>query len=53
MPLSVFKKRGLVLLIVAFVFMNIVAFFHAFKLTHFSEQKTKTKSPEALSFIEK
>lgn len=53
MPLSVFKKRGLVLLIVAFVFMNFMAFFHAYKFTHFSEYTTKTKSPEALSFIEK
>ena len=53
MPLSVFKKRGLVLLIVAFVFMNFMAFFHAYKFTHFSKYTTKTKSPEALSFIEK
>ncbi len=53
MPLSVFKKRRLVVLIVAFIFMNIVAFFHAYKFTHFSEGTTKTKSPEKLTYAEK
>lgn len=53
MPHSFFKKRGLVVLIGAFIFMNIVAFFHAYKFTHFSEGTTKTKSPEKLTIAEK
>lgn len=36
-----------------FLLMNIVAFFHAYKFTHFSENVVRTKSPEELSFFDK
>ncbi|MCI9845872.1 hypothetical protein [Flavobacterium pectinovorum] len=37
-----------------FIIMNTIAFFHAYKFTHFTEkQSEKTKSPEKLSSFEK
>lgn len=49
-----FFKRLLSVFIVLFVIMNLIAFFHAYKLTHFSEDNLeKTKSPEKLTFLEK
>lgn len=37
-----------------FIMMNMIAFFHAYKFTHFAEdQSEKTKSPEKLSSLEK
>lgn len=39
---------------IIFMMMNVVAFFHAYKFTHFSESNSeKTKSPEKLSTMEK
>jgi len=47
-------KRGLKALIILFVFMNIVAAFHAYKFTHFANSNgDKTKSPGKLSFVQK
>lgn len=41
-------------LIFSFVLMNIVAFFHAYKFTHFvTESVSKTKSPEKLNTFDK
>ncbi|PXY43432.1 alpha/beta hydrolase [Flavobacterium hydrophilum] len=37
-----------------FIIMNMIAFFHAYKFTHFTEkQSEKTKSPDKLSSLEK
>ncbi|MBE8723617.1 alpha/beta hydrolase [Flavobacterium hungaricum] len=42
--------RFLKVLLLLFLIMNIVAFFHAYKFTHFKENKSeKTQSPEKLS----
>jgi uncharacterized protein len=47
-------KRWLpVVLVLAFAGMNAVAFFHAYKFTHFSTNVVKTKSPEKLSATDK
>ena len=47
------RKRLLVVLIAAFIVMNTVAFFHAYKFTHFSQDVIKTKTPEKLSTADK
>ncbi|WP_281337362.1 alpha/beta hydrolase [Flavobacterium eburneipallidum] len=42
------------LFLIIFIMLNVVAFFHAYKFTHFTENNSeKTKSPEKLSTIEK
>jgi uncharacterized protein len=48
-------KRILWLCLVIFILMNVVAFFHAYKFTHFAEANSasKTKSPEKLSSFDK
>jgi alpha-beta hydrolase superfamily lysophospholipase len=47
-------RRSVQLTAIGFLLMNIIAFFHAYKFTHFSEnQINKTKSPHALSWGEK
>lgn len=52
------KKKGIRrmiwILVVLFVVMNVVAYFHAYRFTHFSEATiSKTDSPEGLSTAEK
>lgn len=48
------RKNILRILAVIFIFMNIVAFFHAYKFTHFAEiNSKKTASPKKLSTFEK
>lgn len=48
------KNRFLKALILLFILMNVIAFFHAYKFTHFKENKSeKTQSPEKLSSFEK
>jgi uncharacterized protein len=45
-----FKKRLIWIVLLMFFFMNLVAFFHAYRFTHFSNDlASKTKSPEKLS----
>ncbi len=47
-------KRILVFLIIIFIIVNVIAYAHAYKLTHFSTTKTtKTQSPDKLSLFEK
>ena len=47
-------KQGIWILIAIFVLMNIVAFFHSYKFTHFTDsQIEKTKSPEELTTLQK
>lgn len=47
-------RRALWLLISGFMLMNVVAFFHAWKFTHFSQSGIqKTGNPEKLSFASK
>ena len=47
-------KKSYYVLIVIFFALNIIAAFHAYKLTHFTEQKTvKTKSPQDLYSLDK
>lgn len=47
-------KRGLVLTTSIFICMNIVAAFHAYKFTHFANQKNeKTQDPTKLSTVQK
>jgi uncharacterized protein len=47
------RRIGWALLIV-FILMNVVAFFHAYKFTHFTDQKIeKTKDPKKLSTAKK
>lgn len=49
-----FKKRLLISLSLLFLFMNVIAFFHAYKLTHFaSADSIKTRSSNQLSTSEK
>ncbi|HYH14479.1 MAG TPA: alpha/beta hydrolase [Flavisolibacter sp.] len=45
-------KRTLWLVLLVFIFMNITAFFHAYKFTHFDVSKTKTNATD-LSFGQK
>lgn len=48
------RKKLVVFGLLLFLAMNIIAFFHAYKFTHFTENKSsKTKSPEKLSSLEK
>ncbi len=47
-------KRILRIALILFILMNIVAYFHAYKFTHFSLTETsKTREPKKLSFSEK
>lgn len=47
-------KRILIFLIIIFIIVNVIAYAHAYKLTHFSTtQTTKTQSPDKLSLFEK
>jgi uncharacterized protein len=47
-------KRILWIALILFILMNMVAFFHAYKFTHFSLTETsKTREPKKLSFTEK
>lgn len=47
-------RRVALLLVISFISMNIVAFFHAWKFTHFSETvESKTSDPQKLSGWEK
>jgi uncharacterized protein len=47
-------KKALLVLLIGFVLMNVVAFFHAYKFTHFAASELhKTKSPETLGTIDK
>lgn len=50
------KKQKIYFITIAtvFILINIVAFFHAYKFTHFTDNKSeKTKSPEKLTSFEK
>lgn len=54
MQINGFIKRSLWTLAILFVVMNVVAYFHAYKFTHFTGlQVTKTKSVEKLSAYDK
>ena len=47
-------KRLLIIVLTVFILLNIVAFFHAYKFTHFSSSNsTKTKDARELSFVQK
>lgn len=47
-------KTTLWIFLIVFIFMNIVAFFHAYKFTHFAKiNSKKTESPKKLSTFEK
>lgn len=47
-------KKLLRILLIIFLMMNMVAFFHAYKFTHFTENTfAKTKSPDKLTSVEK
>jgi len=49
-----FFKRFLYATLIVFLVMNVVAYFHAYKFTHFDpEGKIKTKNAKELSFLEK
>ena len=51
---KILLKRFCWALVVCFALMNVVAFFHAYKFTHFTEANlSKTKSPEKLSTFDK
>ena len=48
------KIKFIKILFIIFMMLNVIAFFHAYKFTHFTENKSKkTKSPEKLSALEK
>jgi alpha-beta hydrolase superfamily lysophospholipase len=48
------RKSSIRIIFFVFVLMNIIASFHAYKFTHFSENEiNKTKSPEKLTAFEK
>lgn len=54
--MKILKNRKIYFILIAtvFILINIVAFFHAYKFTHFTDNKSeKTKSPEKLSSFEK
>jgi alpha-beta hydrolase superfamily lysophospholipase len=52
--MKLFKNKYLRILVFIFIIMNIVAFFHAYKFTHFTNNESeKTKSPERLSALQK
>jgi uncharacterized protein len=47
-------RRTIFALILGFIFMNVVAIFHAYKFTHFSDKEiVRTKDPAKLSAFEK
>jgi alpha-beta hydrolase superfamily lysophospholipase len=47
-------KKGLILILVIFIIMNVIAGFHAYKFTHFDSTITvKTKDAKQLSTVEK
>jgi len=47
-------KRSIQFFVLAFVFINVIAFFHAYKFTHFATKTVeKTKNPTKLSATEK
>lgn len=49
-----FRKKLIRILFILFIMLNVVAFFHAYKFTHFTENTSyKTKSPEKLTSVEK
>lgn len=51
--MKLFKKYSAIFLLI-FLLLNIIAFFHAYKFTHFTENESvKTNSPEKLSSFEK
>ena len=48
------RKKLIKILFIIFLMMNIIAFFHAYKFTYFTENNSeKTKSPEKLTKIQK
>jgi len=54
--MKIFKNRKIYFRVLAIIFIliNIIAFFHAYKFTHFTENESeKTNSPEKLSSFEK
>ncbi|CAI2767256.1 conserved protein of unknown function [Flavobacterium collinsii] len=52
--MKLFKNKILRIVLFLFILMNSIAFFHAYKFTHFTENNAvKTKSPEKLSLIDK
>ncbi|MBF4516265.1 alpha/beta hydrolase [Flavobacterium sp. ANB] len=54
MKLHKYATKTLKILFVIFIIMNSIAFFHAYKFTHFNDSKAeKTKSPEKLSSLDK
>ncbi|WP_456314200.1 alpha/beta hydrolase [Pseudomonas shirazensis] len=54
MKLLKYGKIILKILFVIFIIMNSIAFFHAYKFTHYNNsKKEKTKSPEKLSSLDK
>ncbi|MRX41033.1 prolyl oligopeptidase family serine peptidase [Flavobacterium sp. LC2016-23] len=54
MKLPKYGKTIIKILLIIFIIMNGIGFFHAYKFTHFSNNKAeKTKSPEKLSSFEK
>nr|WP_315246294.1 alpha/beta hydrolase [uncultured Flavobacterium sp.] len=54
MKLPKYGTRILKILLAIFIIINSIAFFHAYKFTHFSNsQAEKTKSPEELSSLDK
>jgi uncharacterized protein len=49
-----FLRKSVFIVVIIFLLMNMVAFFHAYKFTHFStEVKARTKDPAKLSSLEK
>jgi uncharacterized protein len=47
-------KRFLLIVLAGFLLLNVIAFFHAYKFTHFNTTiKTKTQDPKKLSFAKK
>lgn len=52
--MKLFKNKFFRIIGFIFIFINIIAFFHAYKFTHFTENNSeKTKNPEKLSAIDK
>ena len=52
--MKLFKNKYLRILVFLFIIMNIVAFFHAYRFTHFADDNPeKTKSPQKISSFEK
>ncbi|MBT34418.1 MAG: alpha/beta hydrolase [Thalassobius sp.] len=54
MPAKKLFRYSLWIITLVFILMNIVAYFHAYKFTHFANPEiTKTSSPASLSFFDK